>query len=71
MTICTRINDGRLIHVEVYRGVVKGKNYSDYLVGFYAQQDTNKWGIMYQLKGKERIILAHFGKIPMSMKGIE
>lgn len=62
MTIQTTISDGWNINTKIYRKVYKGKNLAQYREGFMAQQEHSEYGVMVQLKGKERIVLARFGK---------
>ena len=64
MTIQTRINDGVSVKTRTYREIAKGSpEYCRRLYGFMKQADICKWGEMIQLKGTERIVLAHFGKV--------
>jgi hypothetical protein len=62
MTIQTIVFDGIKRTTRTYRNVYKGVNLAELREGFYAQEQSNKWGVMTQLKGKERIILARFGE---------
>ena len=62
MTIQTKINDGNRTIIAVYRNVIRGVDLAEHREGFLAQRHTNKWGVMIQLKGNERIVLARFGK---------
>lgn len=61
MTIQTQISDGTQIRTRTYRNVIKGVNLAQYREGFFAQESSNQWGKMIQLKGKERIVIARFG----------
>lgn len=63
MVIQTRIHDGISVKTRVYRKVIKGVNLAQYREGFYAQALFCKWGEMIQLKGKQRIKLARFGRV--------
>lgn len=62
MTIQTIFCDGNKIYKKIYRKVYAGKNFAQYVEGFFGQRDTYKWGALIQLKGKERIMLRSFGK---------
>lgn len=48
----------------IYRNVVKNTSLAQYTEGFYAQRENYRWGALIQLKGKQRIILRTFGKLP-------
>lgn len=62
MTIRTKLNDGHKTLVFTYRNIFRPKNYSELVQSFYGAQDGFKWGIMEQLKGKDRIMCHEFGK---------
>lgn len=67
MTIQTQFGDGtkdELIYSTIYRNVIKNVNLMSYIEGFYAQREQYRWGKLYQLKGKEKILLRTFGKYP-------
>lgn len=61
MVIQTRIHDGIAVKTRTYRNVIDGVNLAQFREGFYAQKAYSRFGIMVQLKGKERITLAAFG----------
>lgn len=61
MTILIELNDGHETETKIYRGIAR-HNYSAYVAGFFANQDAYKWGVMYQLKGKQRVTLHAFGR---------
>lgn len=61
MVIQTRINDGLKTQTRTYRNVIKNVNLAQFREGFYAQENSNRWGVMIQLKGQQRIVLARFG----------
>ncbi len=63
MTIQTKLFDGVSVKTRTYRKVIKGMHLAQYVEGFYMQRDFNKWGVLIQLKGKERILLRSFGKL--------
>lgn len=63
MVIETRIHNGLCIDTRICRNVVKNLNYSKFLREFLAHRHYCKWGVMTQLKGKQRIELAHFGTV--------
>lgn len=63
MTIQTKMFDGRRVNTRTYRNVIEGVNLAQHVEGFYAQRDSNKWGVLIQLKGKERILRRSFGNI--------
>lgn len=62
MVIQTKINDGISTKTRVYRNIIKGVNLAEFREGFYAQEEHSRWGIMVQLKGPARILLARFGE---------
>lgn len=47
-----------------YRDVIQNVNLDNYIQGFYANRESWRWGRLYQLKGKQRITLRTFGKLP-------
>lgn len=63
MTIQTKMFDGARVNTRTYRKVIRGVNFAQYVEGFFAQRESNKWGVLIQLKGKERILLRSFGKL--------
>lgn len=67
MTIQTILDDGTGTRTTTYRNVFKSVNLAQYREGFEAQAEHCKWGVLYQLKGKERILLARFGRQPNEM----
>lgn len=62
MVVQTRIHDGTRVNTRTYRNIVKNINLAQFREGFYAQEEHSRWGVMTQLKGKERIVLARFGE---------
>ena len=58
MTIQTIINDGYETTKVIWRKVY---NKPKFITGFIYQASMNKWGELWQLKGKEHILLAKFG----------
>lgn len=62
MTVQTTVYDGTKRITRTYRNIYKGVNLAELREGFYAQEEHSVWGVMIQLKGKERIILARFGE---------
>lgn len=62
MTIQTRIHDGIAVHTRTYRDIIVGINFAQHREGFYAQEEHSRWGVMTQLKGDERIVMARFGE---------
>lgn len=67
MTIQMRLHDGNKIKTYTYRKIYKGKKFAEICEGFYTQREGNKWGVLVQLKGKERITLRSFGQINRSI----
>lgn len=65
MTIRTRIYDGNRINTRTYRKVYISKNFVEFKEGFLYQHDLNPWGVMWQLRGLERVMLATFGTVPV------
>ena len=63
MVIQTRINDGISTTTRTWRKIYKGAFYDKWRLGFLASAQYNKWGEMVWLKGKQRILLAKFGKV--------
>ena len=61
MTIQTIVFDGNKRITRTYRNVIRGVNLAEYREGFFAQESYMKWGVMVQLKGKERLVLGRFG----------
>lgn len=61
MTIRMQFSDGTKQITRTYRKIYKNKNFAEMVEGFYAQRDGMEWGILTQLKGKERIVLHTFG----------
>lgn len=45
----------------IYRDVVKNTQIAQYREGFYSRQLDFQWGFLYQLKGKDKIVLGQFG----------
>ena len=52
--------DGRAI---IYRNVVRGKNLQEHIEGFLSMRHSYRNGSLYQLTGKERRLLRHFGTV--------
>ena len=63
MTIQTKMFDGRRVNTRTYRDVIENVNFAQFVEGFYAQRESNQWGVLIQLKGKERILRRSFGKL--------
>jgi len=63
MTIQTKMFDGVRVNTRTYRNVIENVNFAQYVEGFYAQRESNQWGVLIQLKGKERILRRSFGKL--------
>lgn len=63
MTIQTKMFDGQRVNTRTYRGVVGNVNFAQFVESFFAQRESNKWGVLIQLKGKERILRRTFGKL--------
>lgn len=61
MTIQTEIHDGIVVRTRTYRKVYKNGSYGEALRAFYDTANYSKWGKIYQLKGKERTLLAQYG----------
>lgn len=61
MTVQTRVHDGISVKTRTWRNVYKTKGLAEVREGFFAQREHSRWGIMVQLKGKERIELGRFG----------
>jgi len=64
MTIQTifQTYDGE-IRDNIYRKVYEHKNFTNYVDGFFAQREHYRWGVLIQIKGKERILRRSFGKL--------
>lgn len=62
MTVQTTVFDGNRKTTRTYRNIYKGVNLAELREGFFAQEEHCKWGLMIQLKGSDRIILARFGE---------
>lgn len=63
MTVQTQIHNGREVQTRTYRKIYMGLSLAHLIEGFYAQESSNKWGKLTQLKGKERIVLHTFGEV--------
>lgn len=63
MVIQTKMFDGRRVNTRTYRDIIENVNFAQIVEGFYAQRDSNQWGVLIQLKGKERILRRSFGKL--------
>lgn len=61
MVVQMIIDTGIATITRTYRDIIKGVNLAQMREGFYAQEQSAKSGQMYQLKGKERILVAQFG----------
>lgn len=57
-------NEYKADKTRTYRDVKQNVNLAQYVEGFYAQRESYRWGVLVQLKGKDRIILRTFGKWP-------
>lgn len=62
MTVQTIVFNGIERQTRTYRNIYKGVNLAELREGFYAQEEHCQWGIMVQLKGTDRIVLARFGR---------
>lgn len=64
MVIQTRIHDGISIKTRTYRNIpYDRRGLWRFQAGFMAQKEYSRWGIMTILRGKNRQIVAKFGKI--------
>lgn len=61
MTVQIKTFDGEKVRLENYKGIYRGVNLAELREKFFAYEQTRKWGVMVQLKGKERIVLGRFG----------
>jgi len=65
MVIQTRIHDGIKIKTRTYRDIpYDRRGLSAFQSGFTAQKPFSRWGMMIILRGKARIVIAQFGKLP-------
>lgn len=62
MTIRMYLHDGYKLRTEIFRKVYKGKSYAELVENFYSFVGEMKWGVMEQLKGRDRIKLHSFGE---------
>ena len=67
MTIQTIFYNGEKRVTNIYRKVYANKNLDRYIQGFFAQREQYKWGVLVQLKGKEKIMMRSFGKLASGM----
>lgn len=67
MTIRITVYDGEK-HEWLYRNIYKGVNLAEAREGFYALRNIYRWGVMVQLKGKQRILMGDFGLVPEEEK---
>ncbi len=63
MTVQTKMFDGSRVNTRTYRDIIENVNFAQLVEGFYAQRESNQWGVLIQLKGKERILRRSFGKL--------
>jgi hypothetical protein len=70
MTVQTKVDDGISIKTRTYRDIYKTKGLAELREGFYGQREHCRWGVMIQLKGKERILLGSFGDLDEALKSI-
>lgn len=61
MTVQTTVHDGISKKTRTYREIFRGVNLAQIREGFFAQEEHCKWGVMVQLKGKQRLVLGRFG----------
>ena len=45
----------------IYRDIIKNTQLAQYREGFYSRQFDFQWGRLYQLKGKTKTVIGHFG----------
>lgn len=62
MVVQTKVHDGISVKTRTYRNIIKNLNLAELREGFYAQEEHSRWGVMIQLKGQHRIVLARFGE---------
>lgn len=70
MTVQTKVDDGTGIKTRTWRDIYKTKGLAELREGFYAQREHCRWGVMIQLKGKERILLGSFGDLDLALRNI-
>ncbi len=63
MTVQTIVFDGSRKETRTFRNIYRGVNLAELREGFFAQEQGNKWGIMVQLKGNDRLIIGRFGMV--------
>ena len=63
MTIQSILDDGYKERQTILRKVYKGKSYAQVVENFYSFKNCMRSGKLYQLKGKEKILLHSFGNI--------
>ena len=62
MVIQIQTHDGHEVKTRTYDKVYRGEGLTKLAEGFWAGRDMHRWGVMVQLKGKERIVLHRYGK---------
>lgn len=63
MTVELLLSDGKQERRKIFRKVYKGKSYAQIVENFYSFKNDMQWGKLFQLKGKERILLHSFETI--------
>lgn len=68
MVIQFQINDGLKTKTRTYEKIYRGAGLAELEEQFFNHRAYSKWGCMIQLKGKDRILLHSFGKVPEDVK---
>lgn len=56
------LNDGKKDRSDIFRNVIRGRSLAQIVENFYSFRNDMRYGILIELKGKERKILHTFGK---------
>lgn len=62
MVIQIQTHDGHDVKTRTFDKIYRGHSLAELTEGFFAGRNVNRWGVMVQLKGKERIVLHRYGK---------
>jgi hypothetical protein len=69
MVVQTKVDLGYEVQTRTYRDIYKTKGLAEVREGFFGQREHCRWGVLIQLKGKERILLNFFGTPPAEFFG--
>lgn len=64
MVVLQLLNNGQEDRKYVYRNVIRQRGLAQIVESFYQHREGHRYGILIELKGKERKVLHTFGKFP-------